>query len=70
MFGLWFSLKVHGLQIGAPFEVPATCSFPQVNLKCGKGVSSPEVTLATRAFFQVKHPTKLKDESGEVHECA
>ncbi|CAN0312171.1 unnamed protein product [Ectocarpus sp. 4 AP-2014] len=43
------------------FQVPATGTFPQANSKCGKGVSGPEVALATRAFFQLKHPTKLME---------
>ena len=40
------------------FMVPATWTFPQVNSKCGKGVKSPVVVLATRAFLNLKHPKK------------
>lgn len=43
------------------FEVPKAGSFPNSNSKCGRGVTAAELALATRAFFQLKHPTKLME---------
>lgn len=47
------------------FKVPVTGTFPQANSKCGEGMTSPEVALATRAFFQLRHPTKLMEKVGK-----
>lgn len=48
------------------FEVPETGQFPNSNSRCGGGVSSAEVALATRAFFQLRCPPQTYGESRGV----
>lgn len=41
------------------FQVQKTVNFSNSNSNCGNGVSSAEVALATRAFFQLRFREKL-----------
>ena len=43
------------------FEVRESGSFPNSNSKSGNGVTAAELALATRAFFQLRHPEKLME---------
>ena len=52
------------------FEVSATCTFPEVNLKCGKGVSSPRGNAANSSVLSAQTSHEAHEESGEVYECA
>ena len=49
------------------FEVRESGSFPNSNSKSGNGVTAAELALATRAFFQLRHPEKLMGEGRVVH---
>ena len=43
------------------FDVPDSGSFPNSNSKCGSVVTTAELALATRAFFQLRYPEKLME---------
>ena len=56
MFGLWFSLKVHGLQIGALFSVASKNGFP---ITMARAIPDPGMT-----YYRVM-PRKRRPRTGQ-----